>query len=77
MPKPYTFRELIRALRRFDSRFEVYKRRGKGSHRMIYHPDVGGAPASFPVKYHGASTELRKGVISAIVRRFQLPKGVL
>lgn len=77
MPKPYTFLALIRALRTYDSRFEVHVRRGKGSHRMIYHPDIDGDPASFPVKYHGESTELRKGMISAIIRRFELPKGVL
>lgn len=77
MPKPRKYRELIKILRAHDSRFEVYENRGKGSERMIYHPDVGGRPQSFPVKCHGENTELRKGVISAIVRRFRLPKGVL
>jgi hypothetical protein len=44
---------------------------------MIYHPDVNGRPASMPVKYHGEGTELRKGVISAIIRRFDLPRDLL
>jgi hypothetical protein len=44
---------------------------------MIYHPDIDGRPESFPVKYHGEGTELRKGVVQAVVRRFKLPKGVL
>jgi hypothetical protein len=60
-----------------DPRFEFWKNRGKGSERMIYHPDVNGRPESFPVKCHGENTELSVGVISAIIRRFDLPKGLL
>ena len=77
MPKPYKYRELVQALRRHDPRFEFWVNRGKGSERIIFHPDVNGRPESLPVKCHGESTELRKGVISAVVRRFKLPKGVL
>ncbi len=44
---------------------------------MIYHPDINGSPESFPVKCHREGQELRKGVISAIIRRFKLPAGVL
>ena len=77
MPRPRAYRDLIRALRDYDSRFEVYERRGKGSHRMLYHPDVDGKPASFPLKYHGDKTELRRGTLSAIVRRFNLPRDLL
>lgn len=77
MPKPYRFRELRRALLAHDSRFEFWEDRGKGSERMIYHPDIEGRPESFPVKCHGEGTELRKGVISAIIRRFRLPNDVL
>ena len=77
MPKPYKFRELVRVLRQYDSRFEIWQSRGKGSERMIYHPDINGRPESFPVKCHGENTELRKGVISGVIRRFNLPKGLL
>ena len=77
MPKPYKFRELVKALRKHDTRFEVWENRGKGSERVIYHPDIDGRPASFPVKCHGEGTELRKGVISSIKRRFKLPDDVL
>jgi hypothetical protein len=77
MPKPYTYRDLVKALRAHDRRFEVFEGRGKGSERIIYHPDVDGSPRSHPVKHHGAGTELRKSVISSIIRRFKLPKGVL
>ena len=74
MPRPRAYREVVKILRDHDPRFEFHEARGKGSHRMIYHPDVDGQPASFPVKYHGKATELRRGVISAIVRRFNLPR---
>ena len=74
MPSPKKYRDVIRILLKHDRRFEVHVNRAKGSERMIYHPDVNGQAASFPVKCHGEGTELRKGVISAIIRRFDLPK---
>lgn len=77
MPKPYKFRELVRILKKHDPRFEFWESRAKGSERMIYHPNINGRPESFPLKYHGENTELRKGVISAIIRRFNLPKDLL
>lgn len=77
MAKPYKFRKLLKVLRDFDPRFEVYENRGKGSERIIYHPDINGRPESHPVKCHGLNTELRKGVISSIIRRFDLPEDLL
>ena len=77
MPRPYKYRKLVKILRQHDPRFEFWEKRGKGSERMIYHPDVNGRAESFPVKRHGENTELRLGVISAIIRRFKLPKGLL
>ena len=77
MPRTLKYRELVSRLRDHDSRFEFFERRGKGSERMIYHPDVDGRSESFPVKCHGEGTELRKGVLSAIRRRFKLPRGVI
>lgn len=77
MPKPYKFRRLIRKLREYDPRFEVFTRRGKGSERMLYHPNIEGRPEAFPVKCHNENQELRRGVVSAVIRRFKLPKGVL
>jgi hypothetical protein len=74
MPRPRTYRDVVRLLREHDSRFEFWQNRGKGSERMIYHPDINGRPESFPVKCHGEGTELRRGVISAIIRRFSLPR---
>jgi hypothetical protein len=77
MPKPYKFRELVKILKKYDARFEVWENRAKGSERMIYHPDIAGRPESFPVKCHGDNTELRKGIISGIIRRFNLPRDLL
>ena len=74
MAKPHTFRDLVKKLKRHDKRFRVFENRGKGSERVIYHPDVNGRPESHPVKCHGEGSELRKGVISSIVRRFDLPR---
>lgn len=74
--KPYKFRELVAKLRRFDPRFEIYNR-GKGSHRMIYHPDILGKPESFPIICHGEGTEIDKCYIRDIIRKFNLPEGTL
>ncbi len=76
MPRPKRFREVIAALKSHDARFEVWVNRGKGSERIIYHPDVSGRSESFPVKCHGEGTELRAGVLSGIIRRFKLPRNV-
>jgi predicted RNA binding protein YcfA (HicA-like mRNA interferase family) len=75
--KPYKYRELVRKLREFDPRFEVYTRKGKGSHRMLYHPDIGGKSESFPLICHGEDTEIAKYYIKDIIRRFKLPEGIL
>lgn len=42
MPRPLKFREIVRRLKNYDSRFEFYEHRGKGSERIIYHPDIAG-----------------------------------
>ena len=77
MAKTYTFRELIKVLRKHDKRFEILENRGKGSERMIYHPDIHGRAESYPIKCHGEGTEIRKGHITAIKRRFRLPNNLL
>lgn len=75
--KPHKFLDLIKILKKHDSKFEVHTERGKGSHRMIYHPNVGGKPASFPIICHKKNQEIDKNTISDLIRRFDLPKGVL
>lgn len=77
MGKPRKYREVVKILRNYDPRFQILEKRGKGSERVIYHPDINGRPTSIPVKCHGEGTELRKGIISEIIRRFNLPDGLL
>lgn len=77
MAKTYSFRELMSVLQAYDARFEIHVNRGKGSERMIYHPDIGGRAQSYPIKCHGNKTEIRAGHISAIRRRFSLPRDLL
>ena len=68
---------IVKVLRGYDKRFEVYEERGKGSHRMIYHPDILGRPVSFPVVCHGEGDEIHKKRIQEIVRAFNLPPKLL
>jgi len=74
MSKVYKYRELIKILKRYDSLFQTHIHRGKGSEQIIYHPNIKGQSRSFPIKCHGENTEIRKGVLSALIRRFELPK---
>ena len=62
----------MRLLREHDKRFEIFSDRGKGSHRMLYHPDIEGQPKSMPLTWHKGKT-LGKGLLKSIVRRFNLP----
>ncbi len=71
--KTSKYRELRKKLAKYDKRFEEHVNRGKGSHRVIFHPDIDGEVAHYPVKYHGENTELGKGYLKAFIRRFNLP----
>jgi hypothetical protein len=42
---------------------------------MIYHPNVDGRSESFPMTYH-KGRDVRPGMLSAIIRRFKLPKRI-
>ncbi|MBE2180070.1 MAG: type II toxin-antitoxin system HicA family toxin [Chthoniobacterales bacterium] len=72
MPKPLTADDVFRRLRDHDSAFVVLIRRGKGSHRLIYHPDTDRA---FTIPYHKGRT-LGKGLLHKLIRRFDLPKDI-
>ncbi|MCL4236526.1 MAG: hypothetical protein KJ042_18640 [Deltaproteobacteria bacterium] len=74
MPRVLKFRDLIRILKKHDPRFEVWSGRGKGSHRMLYHPDIGGRPESFPVVIHGANNDQKPNFVKDVIERFRLPK---
>ena len=46
-------------------RFQIFENRGKGSHRMIYHPDIGGRAASMPIPFHKGN-DVRQGILKAL-----------
>ena len=76
MPKPHKADDVIRILRDYDPRFCCFEHRGKGSHRMIFHPDIEGQKRSFPIPYH-KWRDLQKGILKALIRRFNLPPDLL
>src|SRR5205085_1371336 len=75
VPKPQKPDDVFRILRRHDPRFEIFKNRGKGSHRLIYHPDINGRACSTPMTYHKGK-DVQKGLLKAIIRRFNLPSDI-
>ncbi len=77
MPRNHKYREIESILKKHDQRFEFWSRRGKGSERIIYHPNVNGRSESFPIKCHGDNTQISVGVVSSLIRRFQLPRDLL
>jgi predicted RNA binding protein YcfA (HicA-like mRNA interferase family) len=70
MPRSCSADDVFRALRKHDKGFEIHERRGKGSHRMIFHRPSG---QQFPVPYH-KGCDLGKPYLKAIIRRFNLPE---
>ncbi|MCK4306296.1 MAG: hypothetical protein KAY24_18795 [Candidatus Eisenbacteria sp.] len=73
MPRPRKYNEVLQILRKHDPRFKEHVRKGKGSHRAIYHPDINGKAELSVMKCHGEGTELGRATLKAIIRRFRLP----
>jgi predicted RNA binding protein YcfA (HicA-like mRNA interferase family) len=71
--KPKSPADVVKLLTAYDRRFEFYSCKGKGSHRMIEHPDIEGKRASMPLPYHKGK-DVRPGVLNSIIRRFNLPR---
>ena len=59
--KTRPFRDVIKILKNYDLRFEVSNQRGKGSHRMIIHPDIFGKERHWPIPFHGRNKEILPG----------------
>ncbi len=74
--KAIKLQELSKRLTQYDNKFEIYHNRGKGSHRVIYHPNIAGKAESFPFKCHGKNPEIAKKQLKNIIRYFQLPKNI-
>jgi hypothetical protein len=75
--KPYKFSKLISILKKYDDRFVVFPRKGKGSHQMLYHPDINGRAVSFPLVVHGKNPEIGKYYIGDLKRTSELPDDLL
>ena len=74
--KTRSYREIIKILKKHDTRFNVSDYRGKGSHRMIVHPDILGKERHYPIKFHGDKTEIYPGYQKSIIRHFNLPQNI-
>jgi predicted RNA binding protein YcfA (HicA-like mRNA interferase family) len=42
---------------------------------MVEHPDVNGRRAAMPVPYH-KGRDLQRGILRALIRRFNLPNNI-
>jgi predicted RNA binding protein YcfA (HicA-like mRNA interferase family) len=75
MPRPKKPGDVLRILHEHDARFELHSKRGKGSERMIFHPNVNGRPEIYPMTFHKGQ-DVGKGMLKAIIRRFSLPNRI-
>ena len=75
MPRPKKPQDVVRILREHDKRFVVYTKRGKGSERIIFHPDINGRSQIYPLTFHKGQ-DVGKGMLKAIIRRFNLPEDI-
>ncbi len=74
MPKPpgsIKYHKLLKKLKPYGI-IEMRKSRGKGSERIFLRPEKPGSTKGdqYPITYHGKGTEIGKGTIYAVLRRF-------
>ena len=70
------YRAIVATLKKYDRRFQIYKQRGKGSHRMVFHPNVEGHRRHYPLPYHGPKTRIGPGYQKDLIRIFELPSDI-
>ena len=75
MKRTYRWSELRKILRRYDRRFNLDKKGGKGSHRTIRHPDFK-KPYTVPCP-RGDKSVISKVYLNRIKKRFNLPDDLL
>jgi predicted RNA binding protein YcfA (HicA-like mRNA interferase family) len=75
VPKPQKPQDVLRILHKHDPKFVLLAKRGKGSEKMIYHPDVNGRSECYPLTFHKGH-DVGKGMLKAIIRRFNLPEDI-
>lgn len=59
--KSLKYRELRKKLKKFG--VQEIKKRGKGSERGLFHPNIQGRPRWYFIKCHGEGKELSKAVV--------------
>ena len=75
MPKkPLKLRVLLKKLLSYGVEQFPSKKRGKGSELILVLPDSPGSKQGpqYPIKNHGPGTEISVGVITALLRRFNI-----
>ena len=78
MKRTYRWSELRKILRKYDRRFDLDKKGGKGSHRTIRHPDINGKKESYFIPCHnGDKTVIGKAYLGDIKKIFNLPDDLL
>jgi len=68
--KPLQYRILRKKLRKFGVTED--KSRGKGSERILSHPNINGKPKIFTVKCHGEGAELSRNIVRAAREKFNI-----
>lgn len=74
--KSLSYRELRKILRDYDDQFEFYKRKGKGSHRAIEHPDIDGERICQIIPCHNEGADILAPYLTQTKRKFKLPKDI-
>ena len=67
--KPLRYRELLYRLKKFG----VQEKIGKGSRRILYHPNINGNPAFGAIHPHSEHYEFSRKVVKITRRRFNIP----
>ncbi len=57
-----------------DERFNFYQKRGKGSHRVIEHPDIEDQRVANIIPVHGEGGDILKQYLAQTKRKFNLPQ---
>lgn len=67
--KPLRYRELKKRLSKFGVK---ESRKGKGSRRMLYHPNIDSNPAFIPIHPHSENHEFSRHIIRSLRDRFKI-----
>lgn len=70
---PRSYKDTVKALKDHDRRFFIVEGLGKGSHRMVCHPD---SKRHYPLPYHGQKTIISDHMLRNLIRFFDLPRNL-